>query len=71
MGERWERNWSGLSMFWKYPLEKRRFIYTTNPIESFKRSMRKVTKNRGLFPSSEALLKCLYLGVQRLEKKWC
>ncbi|MDR1418724.1 MAG: hypothetical protein LBI80_06245 [Endomicrobium sp.] len=33
--------------------------------------MRKVSKNRGKFPSHEALLKCLYLGVQRLEKKWC
>ncbi len=70
VGESWQRNWVELSVFWKYPLEMRRLIYTTNPIEAFNRSMRKVTKNRGLFPSPEALLKCLYLGVQRLEKKW-
>jgi transposase-like protein len=71
VGQSWQRNWQELSAFWKYPLEMRRLIYTTNPIEAFNRSMRKVTKNRGLFPSHDALLKCLYLGVHRIEKKWC
>jgi transposase-like protein len=50
--------------------EIRKLIYTTNPIESFNRCMRKVTKNRGAFPSEDSLLKSLFLGVRRLEKKW-
>ncbi|MDR1941637.1 MAG: IS256 family transposase [Endomicrobium sp.] len=70
IGDSWEYNWTELSTFWKYPPEIRRLIYTTNPIEAFNRCMRKVTKLRGSFPSADALLKCLFLGVRRLEKKW-
>ncbi len=70
VSDSWERNWVELSAFWKYPPEIRRLIYTTNPIEAFNRAMRKVTKTRGIFPSADALLKCLFLGTRRLEKKW-
>jgi transposase-like protein len=70
VGDSWERNWAELSAFWKYPPEIRRLIYTTNPIEAFNRAMRKVTKTRGVFPSADALLKSLFLGTQRLERKW-
>ncbi len=42
----WIDNWGELSTFWKYPEEIRRLIYTTNPIESFNRNMRKYTKNK-------------------------
>jgi len=32
--------------------------------------LRKVTKNRGPFPSEEALLKLFYLALNNIEKKW-
>jgi transposase-like protein len=63
-------NWEFLSSFWSYPTEIRRLIYTTNPIESFNRYLRKVTKNKPTFPSEDALIKSLFLGIKRLEKKW-
>jgi transposase-like protein len=66
----WLENWEQLSAFWSYPNEIRRLIYTTNPIESFNRNMRKVTKNKPTFPTEDALIKSLYLGIRRLEKKW-
>jgi transposase-like protein len=66
----WLENWEFLSSFWNYPTEIRRLIYTTNPIESFNRCLRKVTKNKPTFPSEDALMKSLYLGIRRLEKKW-
>jgi transposase-like protein len=66
----WLDNWEQLSAFWEYPNEIRRLIYTTNPIESFNRNMRKVTKNKPTFPSEDALCKSLYLGIKNLEKKW-
>jgi transposase-like protein len=66
----WLENWEFLSSFWGYPMEIRRLIYTTNPIESFNRCLRKVTKNKPTFPSEDALMKSLYLGIRRLEKKW-
>ncbi len=66
----WRNNWEQLSTFWCYPEEIRRLIYTTNPIESFNQCLRKVTKNKPSFPSEDALMKSLYLGIQRLQKKW-
>jgi transposase-like protein len=65
----WIENWEFLSSFWSYPTEIRRLIYTTNPIVSFNRCLRKVTKNRPAFPSEDALMKSLYLGIMGLEKK--
>ena len=51
------------STFFDYPPEIRRAIYVTNAIEPVNMSMslRKITKNRGSFPSDEAILKLLYL----------
>ncbi|PQA83413.1 IS256 family transposase, partial [Limnohabitans sp. TS-CS-82] len=31
---------------------------------------RKITKNRGAFPSDEALLKLFYLALNNIAKKW-
>ena len=53
----WLNNWEQLSTFWLYPDEIRRLIYTTNPIESFNRGLRKVTKNRPSFSDEDALIK--------------
>lgn len=33
-------------------------------------SLRKVTKNRGEFPSDEVLLKLFYLAIHNIRKKW-
>jgi hypothetical protein len=33
-------------------------------------SLRKVIKTRGSFPNEEAALKLLYLGLERVAKKW-
>lgn len=65
----WENNWESLSTFFKYPEEIRKLIYTTNPIESYNRAVKKVIKTKGNFPSDEALLKLIYLSTMDLEKK--
>lgn len=66
----WRTHWANLITFFDYPPEIRKVIYTTNAIESVNRSLRKVTKNRGLFPHSDALLKLYYLALQRIAQKW-
>jgi len=33
-------------------------------------SLRKLTKNRGSFPSDEALLKLFYLALRNISQKW-
>lgn len=54
----------------EYPVEIRKIIYTTNPIESLNSCLRKVTRGKGSFISIEALLKVLYLRIKDLESKW-
>ena len=66
----WEKNWSNISTYFKYPESIRRIIYTTNAVESLHRQFRKVTKNRSLFPNDEALLKILFLATRDITKKW-
>ena len=66
----WKSNWAELSTFFKYSPEIRKLIYTTNPTESFHRSLRKVMKIRSIFPSEESCLKLVYLAIQDIEKRW-
>jgi putative transposase len=66
----WRRNWTRVIPFFDYPPEIRRIIYTTNAIESVNMSLRKITKNRGAFPSDEALLKLFYLALMNISQKW-
>ncbi|MBU2733036.1 IS256 family transposase, partial [Acidithiobacillus ferridurans] len=66
----WRRNWAHLIPFFDYPPEIRKVIYTTNAIESVNMSLRKITKNRGAFPSDDALLKLFYLALQNISQKW-
>lgn len=70
IGQSWRRNWARLIPFFDYPPEIRKVIYTTNAIESVNMSLRKLTKNRGSFPSDEALLKLFYLALRNISKKW-
>lgn len=66
----WQRNWERVIPFFQFPEEVRRVIYTTNAVESLHASLRKVTKNRGSFPSEEAAFKLLYLALRNASKKW-
>jgi putative transposase len=66
----WYRNWERVIPFFGYPADIRKAIYTTNAIESVNMSLRKVTKNRGSFPSDEAATKLLYLALNNIAKKW-
>lgn len=66
----WQDNWHKLSTYFKYTEDIRRIIYTTNTIEGFHRQVRKVTKNKGVFPNDDALLKLVYLAYRNISKKW-
>ena len=70
IAQSWRRNWGRITPFFDYPPEIRKVIYTTNAIESVNMSLRKITKNRGSFPSDEALLKLFYLAIQNISRKW-
>ena len=59
----WERAWERFIPFLDFPPMLRRVIYTTNSIESLNYQLRKVSKNRGHFPSDEAVIKLLWLAI--------
>jgi len=66
----WLRHWENVTPFFDYPPEIRKVIYTTNAIESMNMTLRKVMKNKRIFPSDEAAFKQIYLALQNISKKW-
>ena len=66
----WETKWEDLNTIFRYPLEIRNIIYTTNTIESLNMSLRKIIRNRRIFPSDESALKIVTLGILEASKKW-
>jgi len=66
----WEDNWEELTVFFDFPLEIRKIIYTTNLIENLNGKIRKYTKNKLSFPTDEAVLKSVFLALREATKKW-
>lgn len=66
----WEDNWDAVCPFFAYSDPVRKIMYTTNAIESLNRSYRKYTKTKSVFPSDQALMKCMYLATMNITKKW-
>ena len=62
----WERAWEQFIPFLEFDTAIRKVIYTTNAIESINFQLRKITRNRGHFPSDEAAIKLLYLGIRNI-----
>lgn len=61
--------WDRFTPFLAFPPMLRRVIYTTNSIESLNYQLRKIIKNRGHFPSDEAVVKLLWLSICNIEDK--
>ncbi len=66
----WRNNWDDLTVFFQFPLEIRKIIYTTNLIENLNGKIRKYTKSKLSFPSDDAVKKMVYLALMEIEKKW-
>jgi putative transposase len=66
----WISNWNELTVFYQFPLEIRKMIYTTNIIENLNRNIRKFTKNKLMFPDDDAMKKAVYLAIQQASVSW-
>ena len=66
----WRDKWEHIIPFFGYPDYIRKAIYTTNAIESLNMTLRKVIKNKRVFPSDESVFKVLYLAINNVSKKW-
>ena len=59
----WKQNWDAICPIFKFSMNVRKVIYTTNAIESLNSTYRKLNRQRSVFPSDTALLKALYLAT--------
>ena len=66
----WDQNWDVLIPMFKFSIEVRKVIYTTNAIESLNSSYKRLNSQRSVFPNDRALLKALYLATLQGTKKW-
>ena len=66
----WSKHWDELTAFFKYPVELRRMVYTTNAIESLHSQMRKNISSRKVFPNDEAVVKILFLNIRNFSNRW-
>jgi len=66
----WLNRWENITPFFDYPADIRRAIYTTNAIESLNMTLRKVIKNKRVFPSDNSVFKVLFLAIENISKKW-
>lgn len=66
----WYNNWDNLSTYFQFSPNIRKLIYTTNALEGFNRQVRKFTKVRVIYPTDEALNKCVYLATMEIMEKW-
>ena len=66
----WRNNWDELTVFFDFPIEIRKIIYTTNLIENLNGKIRKYTKNKMVFPTDDALKKSVYLSLMQVSRKW-
>ena len=66
----WRNNWDDQTVFFQFPLEIRKIIYTTNLIENLNGKIRKYTKSKLSFPSDDAVKKTVYLSLMEIEKEW-
>ena len=66
----WRRAWEHVVPMFAFPPQIRKMIYTTNALESLHRSLRKIIKTRGSFPSDEAATKLLYLAIRNAGMRW-
>ena len=66
----WRDNWDDLTVFFDFPLEIRRIIYTTNLIENLNGKIRKYTKNKLSFPTDDAVIKSVFLALMEATRKW-
>jgi putative transposase len=66
----WRNNWVRVIPMFSFAPEIRKAIYTTNTIESLNMTLRKIIKNRAMFPNDEAVFKLMYLALKNISKRW-
>lgn len=67
---RWHDNWDAIAPIFKFSKGVRTAFYTTNAIESLNSALRRLNRQRSVFPGPQALLKALCLATFEATRKW-
>ena len=65
-----KENWDILSIFFAYPQEIRKIIYTSNIIKGLNRQFRQITQNKPSFTNDDSLRKMLCLASRKIVEHW-
>jgi transposase-like protein len=66
----WRAKWTDIITLFDFPWPIRKAISTTNAIESVNSVIRKLTRNRKIYPNEESTLKIMYMAIREASKKW-
>lgn len=69
-GAAWRKAWQHVIPFFASAPAIRKMICTTDAVEALNRSLRKIIKTRGSFPTDEAAFKLLYPAIKNAGQKW-
>ena len=66
----WREKWADIITLFDFPWPIRKAISTTNTIESVNSVIRKLIRNRKLFPSEDSAIKHVCVAINEASKKW-
>jgi len=66
----WRSRWTDIITLFDFPWPIRKAISTTNVIESVNSVIRKLTRNRKIYPHAESALKIIYMAIHEASRKW-
>jgi transposase-like protein len=66
----WRSKWTDIITLFDFPWPVRKAISTTNTIESVNSVIRKLTRNRKIYPNEESALKIMYMAIHEASRKW-
>ena len=66
----WRTKWTDIITLFDFPWPIRKAISTTNAIESVNSVIRKLTRNRKIYPNEESALKIMYMAIHEASMKW-
>lgn len=67
--KQWRALLPRLTVLWTMSPPLRTMVYTTNPVENINRQLRKVTKNRSVFPSIESALRLATMALMKIDER--
>jgi transposase-like protein len=70
IGRLWRQNWDNIIPFFQFLPDIRKVVYTTNAIESLNMVLRKLTRNRRIFPNDDSAFKSLFLAIREASRNW-